>query len=190
MAGKIVLVTGGARSGKSGFAEKYAAGLGDKVIYIATAQIYDQEMEHRVRLHQERRPADWQTIEAPFAAEKHLAGVSGGQVVLLDCLTIYISNLLLSYDFEQTDAETRHQAVMKAVDRVLAAARASDATVVIVSNEVGMGIVPENALAREFRDLAGKANQKVAAWADEVYLTVSGLAINIKPLALRLPKEV
>ena len=154
--GKLVLVTGGARSGKSSFGEKYAAKYGKRVAYIATSQIWDKEMEFRVKLHKERRPADWQTYEAPYEAHKAVAAAvqAGCDMILFDCLTVYTSNLLCS-----------------------------NATMVVVTNEVGAGIVPENHLAREFRDLAGLANQLLATASEEVYFTVAGIPVNIKKLA-------
>ena len=190
MAGKIVLVTGGARSGKSVFAEQYVAEAGGAVAYIATAQVYDQEMERRVTLHRKRRPENWQTVEAPYAAEEALV-LANGQVkaVLFDCLTLYTSNLLLAQNAPET-AEGRYQYVIEAIGKLLTAARLMEATVVFVTNEVGMGIVPDNALAREYRDVAGLVNQKVAACADEVYLVISGLAVEIKKIAVNASKEV
>lgn len=181
MNGKIVLVTGGARSGKSSFAERYIARLGRPVAYIATAQVLDGEMADRVARHRERRPAEWQTIEAPTAAHEAIRRAGAG-AILFDCLTLYVSNLLLSPDAPAT-AEERYNYVRAAIADLIAAAAESDATVVFVTNEVGMGIVPDNALAREYRDLAGLANQQLAAAAAEVYLVVSGLAVEVKKLS-------
>lgn len=184
-----MLVTGGTRSGKSTFAERYAANSGESVVYIATAQIFDKEMDRRVRLHRERRPAVWQTLEAPYDAHNAMAkAVAAASVVLFDCLTLYISNLLLGPDAPGQGAD-RTNYVMDQIEKLLACARSDKSTVIFVTNEVGMGIVPENALAREYRDLAGMVNQKVAAAAAEVYLVVSGLAIEIKKLAVPLGKE-
>lgn len=187
MSGKIVLVTGGARSGKSSFAEKYVAALGGPIAYIATAETLDNEMEARVALHRARRPASWQTYEAPRAAHEALAAAAAGaRAVLFDCLTVYVSNLLLDPSAPAT-TEERHSRISGEIARLVAAARAVDATVVFVTNEVGAGIVPDNALAREYRDLAGLANQQIAAVADEVYLVVSGIAVDIKKLAAKIP---
>ncbi len=186
MSGKIVLVTGGARSGKSSFAEKYVAALGVPVAYIATAETLDAEMEARVALHRARRPASWQTYEAPRAAHEALAAAAAGAgAVLFDCLTVYVANLLLDPAAPATPEE-RHSRIGGEIARLAAAARAA-ATVVFVTNEVGAGIVPDNALAREYRDLAGLANQQIAAVADEVYLVVSGIPVNIKQLAAKIP---
>ncbi len=186
MSGKIVLVTGGARSGKSMFAERYVAQGGRKVAYIATAQIYDEEMKERVQLHKSRRPANWVTFEAPYHADVALAqAVQSAEAVLFDCLTLYTSNLLLAED-APTDREGRYQTIVAAIDKLLTSAKQGDADVVFVSNEVGTGIVPDNALAREYRDVAGLVNQKIAKCADEVYLVVSGLAVELKKIAISL----
>ncbi|WP_371371362.1 bifunctional adenosylcobinamide kinase/adenosylcobinamide-phosphate guanylyltransferase [Sporomusa aerivorans] len=188
MAGKIVLVTGGARSGKSTFAERYAAQGGRKVAYIATAQIYDAEMRERVNIHQGRRPASWPTFEAPYMAEEAMVqAVKGADAVLFDCLTLYTSNLMLA-PAAPTDREERRQAVLAVIDRLLISARQEKSDVIFVTNEVGLGIVPDNALAREYRDVAGLVNQKVAGCADEVYLVVCGLAVELKKIAVSLGK--
>ncbi len=190
MAGKIVMVTGGARSGKSVFAEKYVSAAGCTVAYIATAQIYDDEMKQRVALHRRRRPENWQTFEAPYAADQAmLQAVDTAGAVLFDCLTLYTSNLLLAPD-APPKAEERYEYVMGQIDKLIDSACSGKATVVFVTNEVGMGIVPDNALAREYRDIAGLVNQKVAASATEVYLVLSGLAVDVKKLAVNIGREV
>jgi adenosylcobinamide kinase/adenosylcobinamide-phosphate guanylyltransferase len=186
MNGKIVLVTGGARSGKSAFAEKYVAALGVPVTYIATAETLDAEMAERVALHRSRRPAAWQTYEAPRAAHEAIARAAGSaDAILFDCLTIYVANLLLDPAAPATPSE-RHSHIAGEIAKLAAAARKAAATVVFVTNEVGAGIVPDNALAREYRDLAGLANQQLAAAADEVYLVVSGIPVDIKKIATHI----
>lgn len=183
MAGKIVLVTGGARSGKSLFAENYANKVGKSIAYIATAQIFDDEMRYRVALHKKRRPENWRTFEAPFDAEEAMKeAVACNDTVLFDCLTIYTSNMLLAYG-EGDDYAGRYEKIMDKIQQLLESADSGSATVIFVTNEVGQGIVPDNALAREYRDLAGLVNQKVASRAAEVYLSVSGIAVDIKKLA-------
>lgn len=177
---KIILVTGGARSGKSAFAEKLARASEQRVGYIATAEIRDEEMADRVELHRRRRPADWPTFEYPRQAEAALAAAEGvAEFLLFDCLTVYTTNLLLAQS-ETVSAGARCAVVLAAVDRLLAEASRFSGTVVFVTNEVGGGIVPDNKLAREFRDLAGLVNQKAAAAADEVYWVVCGLPVEIK----------
>ena len=180
--GKIILVTGGARSGKSSFAEKLALKIGNgRAAYIATAQIFDDEMNFRVKLHQSRRGKNWTTFEAPFAAEEKIfdAGKIFG-AILFDCVTIYISNFLCVQ--ELNDEKFLYDKTRELIQKIIDAAKNSDAVTIFVSNEVGAGIVPENKLARHFRDLAGLANQMLAAQADKVFLTVAGLAVDLKKL--------
>ncbi|MBR6343908.1 MAG: bifunctional adenosylcobinamide kinase/adenosylcobinamide-phosphate guanylyltransferase [Selenomonadaceae bacterium] len=181
--GKIVLVTGGARSGKSRFAESYAAKHGKHVAYIATAQVYDEEMAYRVKLHQRRRPKEWQTFEAPFHAERTLEEAGREHdMILFDCLTLYISNLICAMPTLE-DFDRNYQVVREQVELLIAQARKNQGTSVFVTNEVGAGIVPENHLSREYRDLAGISNQLMARAAEEVYLVACGLPVNIKKLA-------
>lgn len=190
MKGKIVLVTGGARSGKSNFAEKYVTALGTKVAYIATAQVYDQEMADRVSLHRQRRSETWTTYEEPYAAEVAVRNaLASVDVVLFDCLTLYTSNLMLAPDAPTTPSE-RYLFIKQKIDQLLQAATSQSATVVFVTNEVGTGIVPDNALAREYRDLSGLVNQQVAAVADEVYLVICGIAVEIKKIATVVKGDV
>ena len=167
---RLVFVLGGARSGKSAFAERLVLESGLEPVYLATARIWDDEMRQRVDAHRSRRGDQWTEVEEPL----DLAGVLAreavtGRAVLVDCLTLWQTNLML----ESADMEG-------------AAARLSDAlasatgTVVLVSNEVGLGIVPENAMAREFRDHAGRLNQRVAEQADEVHFVAAGLPLKLK----------
>lgn len=188
MPGKIIMVTGGARSGKSVFAEQYAIAQEKTMAYIATAQIYDEEMETRVALHRARRLDQWQTFEAPYDADLAIAeAAKQAKVILFDCLTLYTSNLLLKPN-TTSQPEEKYQYIMNEIDKLLTSARNSKTTVLFVTNEVGLGIVPDNALARQYRDVAGMVNQKVAAFADEVYLVVSGLAVEIKKMAVDVNK--
>ena len=184
--GKLILVTGGARSGKSGFAEKYAARFGTKVTYIATAEVYDDEMAYRVKLHRERRPAEWRTIEARTEAETafDMAAKSGSDFILFDCLTIYISNIFGALPGIEDSAAVGRE-VAGSVSKIIEAAQRFPGTSLIVTNEVGSGIVPANRLSREYRDAAGLANQAVARAADEVYLVVCGLATELKRLSFK-----
>ncbi|HOI14937.1 MAG TPA: bifunctional adenosylcobinamide kinase/adenosylcobinamide-phosphate guanylyltransferase [Geobacteraceae bacterium] len=170
---KVVFITGGARSGKSRLAESLAEGFGTPLCYIATGEARDEEMAVRIAAHRARRGNGWQTVEEPIRLMEALKAAEGRfQAVLVDCVTLWLTNLLLSHE----DA-----------DRALAEARALAALlpeltipIVLVSNEVGMGIVPDNSLARSFRDLAGTANQTLAAAADEVYVTFSGIPLKLK----------
>ena len=168
MGARLTLVIGGARSGKSRFAESLITVLPPPWLYVATAQALDAEMVARIGAHQARRGAGWTTIEAP----RELAGAiasQGATPALIDCLTLWLSNLLL--------ADADFDAEIGRLEQVLGAAAAP---VVLVSNEVGLGIVPDNALARRFRDLQGWLNQRIAARADRVVLMVAGLALTVK----------
>lgn len=187
MAGKLIMVTGGARSGKSEFAERYVLHYSPKCDYIATAEILDEEMAERVRLHRGRRnDGRWVNHEAPYHAEEVFAKLGDEtQAVLFDCLTIYMANLLYGKYAPEGDFLTRCEFVYAEIDKVLAAARACGKIVVFVTNEVGSGIVPDNQMAREYRDLAGWVNQRVAESADNVYLCVAGQAVDMKKLAFK-----
>ena len=184
--GKIILVTGGARSGKSKFAEKLALNSGaSRAAYIATAQIFDEEMAHRVKLHQARRNDFWVTYEAPFDADKIISQAAEKfDTILFDCVTIYLSNFICTANLD--DVEKIYRDAENLIGALINAAENSNATIIFVSNEVGAGIVPENKLARIFRDIAGLANQQIAAHAEKVFLTVSGIAVDIKNFAYKI----
>ncbi len=169
---KSILITGGARSGKSALAERRALQPCGRAIYIATAELYDgdTEMAARIAAHRARRGAAWQEIHAPTDLGSALRDSDGGLPRLVDCLTLWLTNLLL--------AGADWRAETAALVDLLAQQRAP---VILVSNEVGLGIVPENKLAREFRDAAGHVNQAVAAACDEVWLAVAGLPMRVKP---------
>jgi adenosylcobinamide kinase/adenosylcobinamide-phosphate guanylyltransferase len=170
--GKVTLITGGARSGKSFFALEYAEGIGEKRIFAATAQAHDAEMVERIHKHKLERGKDWDVLEEPLEISSWLnENASKYDVVLLDCLTLWLTNVMLS---ETHDLEAE-------VESLLGSFKNAGCSIVAVSNEVGMGIVPENALAREFRDHAGRLNRLVAELASEVYLVVSGIPVKIKP---------
>lgn len=191
MKNKLVLVTGGARSGKSTFAERYVLHYSPQCDYIATAEILDEEMAERVRLHRERRnDGRWVNHEAPYHAEEAFAALGEKTgAVLFDCLTLYMTNQMYGKTAIEGSFEERCRFVLGEVDKVLAAARSCGKLVVFVSNEVGSGIVPDNVMAREYRDLAGWVNQKVADAVDSVYYCVAGQAIDVKKFAFRFEDE-
>ena len=175
---QTIFITGGARSGKSRFAEKTAAGYGAPLCYLATAQSLDDEMGRRVIQHQERRGDTWQTIEEPLQLAQALTEHDGAfKVILIDCLTLWLSNLLMLHEYLGAKAEGR---ILEDVMHLAETLRDMTTPVIIVSNEVGMGIVPENRLARMFRDIAGHANQTIAAAADEAWLVTSGIPLRLK----------
>lgn len=169
---KILFVLGGARSGKSGWALRYAETHFRSAVYVATAEVRDEEMAERVRLHRQARGSGWRLIEEPL--NLHLAierAQTLGEGILVDCLTLWLSNLLLQ---KGEEAVPEHEAAF------FRALENTTRPVLLVANEVGMGIVPEHPLGRLFRDLAGFVNQRVAARADSVVLTVAGLPLVLK----------
>lgn len=169
----MILITGGARSGKSSFAIKLAKAQKGKVIYIATADALDSEMKKRITLHKSARRKDWMTIEEPMDILGAVKKVPHrNSVIILDCLTLLISNLMLS--------GCKDEEIYKKIKAIAMALKRKSKVSIVVTNEVGSGIVPDNELARKFRDLQGRANQIVGRMADCLYLLVSGVPIKIK----------
>ncbi len=166
---KLSLILGGARSGKSRYAEELMASEAPPWAYIATAQAFDDEMRARIAQHRARRAESWVTLEAPLDLAGSIGSLDPSQPVLVDCLTLWLSNLMLGAH----DLQAQFAALDQAIDR-------HKGPVVMVSNEVGLGIVPENALARAFRDEQGRLNQRIAARADRVVLMVAGLPLQVK----------
>ena len=176
---RIILVTGGSRSGKSAYAQKVAQDLGGPKAFVATCPVLDEEMRQRIRKHQEaRRGKGWRTIEETVDLAGALADAKDYRVILVDCLTLWINNLL--YEAEQTDSRIEEADIEERCRGLLDVCAGVTGTVILVTNEVGWGIVPENALTRRFRDLAGRCNQTVAAAADEVILVVCGIPLFLK----------
>jgi adenosylcobinamide kinase/adenosylcobinamide-phosphate guanylyltransferase len=165
----LTLVLGGARSGKSRYAEALIEALPAPWTYIATAEAYDDEMRERIAEHRARRPAGWRTVDAPLDLPEAIAAQPEGRPILVDCLTLWLTNLILA----DRDKAAARDALVVACERV-------SAPLVLVGNEVGLGIVPENALARRFRDEAGRLHQALAARAASVVFMVAGLPMRVK----------
>ena len=172
MTKEIILITGGARSGKSQYAERRADEMGGRQLYVATAEAKDEEMAKRIAGHRKRRGNQWHTIEEPLELTEALLTQRGKtDCALVDCLTLWISNLLIRYDDKY--AAQKVEELMKKLAEL-------DFHLIFVTNEVGCGIVPDNPLARKFRDLAGWTNQLIAQTADEVILMVAGIPMIAK----------
>jgi adenosylcobinamide kinase/adenosylcobinamide-phosphate guanylyltransferase len=178
---QLILILGGARSGKSTHAEKLALELGGPhVLYVATAQAFDDEMRVRIAAHRAGRPAGWRTLEAPTLVGGALHQAIGtAQVILLDCMTLLASNAILHLG-DDPAGPVVEDAINREVSALLTAYRAGEATWIVVSNEVGMGLVPPNPLGRLYRDALGRANQRLADAADRVLLMVAGLPLVAK----------
>ena len=178
---ELTLVIGGTRSGKSAFATELAK-KHKHVCYIATAdsgqssQFDDGEMLERIQKHRKNRPAEWKIVEAPLELDKAVSNLNENlEIVLIDCITIYVTNMLLGSHKEEEDAY-----IVDAINKLCSVCKNASFHVIIVTNEVGYGIVPDNALARRFRDIAGYANQIIAREADNVYLVTAGIENKIK----------
>ncbi|MBT9149173.1 MAG: Bifunctional adenosylcobalamin biosynthesis protein CobU [Dehalococcoidia bacterium] len=183
---RCILILGGARSGKSRFAENLAGTISGKVLFIATAEALDEEMKTRIAEHQRQRPSSWQTLEAPTDVTKGIAArIGDAEIVLIDCLTLLVSNLMLGEErglsesggLDTKDAENR---VVAEIETLAEFIQKTSATFIIVSNEVGLGLVSENRLGRVYCDLLGRANQLIARYANEVYFMVAGIPMKVK----------
>lgn len=180
---KLVLVTGGARSGKSSFAESYLKERYEDVAYLATAIPYDEEMKDRIKKHQQQRPSHWHTYEGHRSLDRRIESLTE-QGALLDCVTILVTNLLFDYlgnkPIEEIDTNELEMKITEEIVKVLDACKGYQGDMIMVTNELGSGVVPESKLGRVFRDIAGRVNQKIAKEAKEVYLVVSGIPVKIK----------
>ena len=180
MGQRLIFLLGGARSGKSAYAEAWARQHGQRVLFVATAQPSDEEMADRIALHRASRPPQWQTLEAPLHTGAAIQQYSASyDTLLLDCLTLLASNALLTLPEDCTTAQVE-EVVLAEVDALLAAYQQSSATWLVISNEIGMGLVPPYRLGRLYRDALGRANQRIAHNADEVLLLVAGLPWSLK----------
>ncbi len=190
MATELTLITGGARSGKSAFAERLAM-QGKRVLFAATAEALDDAMARRIAAHRSSRPPEWDTVEEPRSLPEAIRRKATGAAVpydtiIVDCLTIWVSNLLLLHE-GNADAEAR---ILDAAKKLLDVRESSDATWIVVTNEVGLGIVPSSSLGRTYRDTLGRVNSLVASRADKVYLMAAGLALDLKALGAKHLNEM
>ncbi|MBU5678080.1 bifunctional adenosylcobinamide kinase/adenosylcobinamide-phosphate guanylyltransferase [Alkaliphilus sp. MSJ-5] len=183
----LILITGGARSGKSTLAEKKALELGENVVYIATAIAFDEGMKDRIKKHRLDRPKNWATVERykDFSAIVEDESFKASDLILLDCMTLMVTNLMLesNLDFDNCSMEEvdrLEKDIFKEVDELLNIIMDNNKTAIIVTNEVGMGLVPSYRMGNIFRDIAGRVNQYIANKSKEVYFTVSGIEIKIK----------
>ena len=184
MKSQIILCSGGARSGKSEFAERLALATAGRKAYVATGQAFDEEMIDRIKKHQERRGEIWNNFEVPLHLAKEWQNISqSADVILIDCLTMFTTNHMMAHGSiqGQQDANQLEAAVLTELEALLASIKSCEGkTVIFVTNEIGLGIVPDNKLARYFRDIAGRVNRAVASVADKLYLTISGVTIELK----------
>ena len=182
---KSILIIGGARSGKSHFAQELALKSAQPVLFVATAEAGDEEMRQRIEEHQKVRPATWSTLEATtHIGSQVLKKIGKAQTVLVDCITLLINNIFNQYSDpsgEQIDAPLIEKEVMAEIGELVDCINQLNASFIIVTNEVGFGLVPANRMSRLYRDLLGKANQILAQRADEIYLIVAGIPLPIKP---------
>ena len=179
---QMTLILGGARSGKSTYALRLAAASGAEVLFLATAEARDDEMSTKIERHRAERPAHWRTLEAPHAPAAALASAPAAPVVLLDCVTLWVSNLLLADD-------ASWDAAVAELDALLAWHRESASDLIVVSNEVGLGLVPADPLSRRYREWLGWFNQRLATAADRVFLLVAGIPVDVKALAAQAAGE-
>ena len=184
MKSQIILCSGGARSGKSEFAERLALATAGRKAYVATGQAFDEEMIDRIKKHQERRGEIWNNFEVPLHLAKEWQNISQtADVILIDCLTMFTTNHMMAHGSiqGQQDANQLEATVIAELETLLTSIKSCEGkTVIFVTNEIGLGIVPDNKLARYFRDIAGRVNRTVATAADKLYVTISGVTIELK----------
>ena len=183
---KIILVTGGARSGKSNFAESLCINQNNRTAYIATSVAFDEEMKNRVKKHQESRPKEWKTYEIYKDIYSIVETLDKNHdTVIMDCVTLMVNNLMFTYgiDVDKATSEELDELenyIREQIEKLLEAVKKTNLYFVIVSNEIGMGSVPENKLARIYGDFVGRANQLISKYSDEVYFVVSGIPMKVK----------
>ncbi len=189
MPNQLTLILGGARSGKSAFAERLARAA-NNVLFVATAEPLDDDMARRIAAHRRARPAHWRTIEEPLNLAAAIPpALASADIVLLDCLTLWVSNMLLKAE-TALDPAAAEAAILAAATELLDICETSAAAWILVSNEVGLGVVPASSLGRAYRDALGKVNALAAARADKVYLMTAGLALDLTALGARRPPDL
>ncbi len=181
---KIILLLGGARSGKSYYAQELAKKMAEKVLFVATAEAGDEDMRRRIENHQRGRPATWRTLEETTGIGNRIEDeIEDEQLVIIDCITLLVSNIFSRYDekqFETIEDSILEKEVLSEINRLLECLKKVDASFIIISNEVGLGIVPDNRMGRLYRDFLGRTNQMLAQSADEVYFMIAGIPLRVK----------
>ena len=179
------MIIGGARSGKSSFAQELAVKLGEPILFVATAEAKDEEMRRRIEAHKRSRPTLWNTLESATSVGSQIGkNIGQARVVIVDCVTLLVNNVLCQHmngADEKMDTEVIEQQVTDEITQLIDCMNNSEASFIVVTNEVGAGLVPASAMARLYRDLLGKANQMLGQHADHVYLMVAGLPLQVKP---------
>lgn len=176
-ANKIILVLGGARSGKSTYAQQLASGMGERVLFCATAEPLDDDMLHRIKKHKKSRPAGWKTLEVSRGVGRALSNLTSAyDAVIIDCITLLVSNCLQ----DEAESAQAERIVFEEIRDLIKTIGHKKSNYILVSNEVGGGLVPDSVLGRFYRDLLGKANQLLAKAADEVYLMVAGIPLKVR----------
>ena len=187
--GKCLLIIGGARSGKSRFAMELARKSGKPVLFVATATAGDDEMAERIANHRKERPADWRTLEVTTDIGKHIKqNIGGAKIVILDCVTLLVKNIFNDCGHRavpQTEAHLEAK-IASEINSFIGCVRSVDASFIVVTNEIGLGLVPADKVSRLYRDLLGKANQMLAKCADESYLMISGMPVKVVPASPEL----
>ena len=182
---KVILLLGGARSGKSHFAREYGLRNGGKVLFVATATAGDAEMRMRIAKHKKNRPTNWRTLEATTEIGTQIEANAGdAELIIIDCITMLVNNIFSRYDetqFDTFDDSVLEKAVINEIEQLQQCLKKVDASFLIISNEVGLGLVPDNRMGRLYRDILGRANQMLAQTADELFLLVAGIPLRIKP---------
>jgi len=181
---KITLLLGGARSGKSWYAQELAKQSGKRVLFVATAEAGDEDMRLRIEKHRLGRPAGWRTLEAPARlAARIRQEIKGEQLIIIDCITLLVNNIFCRYgdaEFETIEDSVLEKEVVAEISALQTCLENGEASCIIVSNEVGLGLVPDNRMGRLYRDILGRANQMLAQSSDEVFLMVAGIPLRVK----------